>query len=156
MEQISAHISYKEATFSPTATRLKIPNIPSASHLERMKLVAEKCFEPIRTHYGKPINVTSFFRSALLNQAIGGSSKTSQHMEGEAIDFVCEGMAELFHWIRKNIEFDQLIWEYGNDHEPDWIHISYTGKRKNRGQVLKVSHDKEGKQLWEVIYRQKL
>lgn len=146
-ENISKHISYKEATISPTAVRLGIDNTPEEHQLKRMKLVAEKCFEPIRAHYGKPINVTSFFRSLELNKAIGGSSKTSQHMQGEAIDFVCEGMKELFEWIQKNIEFDQLIWEYGDDQEPDWIHISYTEQRPNRQQVLRVERV-NGKMEW--------
>lgn len=138
MEPISKHISYKEGTISPTAVRLGIENTPDQHQLKRMKTIAEKCFEPIRVHYGNPINVTSFFRSLELNKAIGGSSKTSQHMQGEAIDFVCEDMAELFRWIRENIEYDQLIWEYGDDREPDWIHISYTEQRPNRYEVLKV------------------
>jgi hypothetical protein len=150
MENISAHISYKEATISPTAVRLGIKNTPDEMQLKRMKLVAEKCFEPIRANYAKPINVTSFFRSALLNKAIGGSSTTSQHMQGEAIDFVCENMKDLFAWIRKNVEFDQLIWEYGDDNEPDWIHISYTEQRHNRQQVLRVKRV-DGKMVWTVL-----
>lgn len=150
MDKISPHISYKEATISPTAVRLGIDNTPDKYQLARMRTVAEKCFEPIRAHYGKPINVTSFFRSLELNKAIGGSSKTSQHMQGEAIDFVCEDMAELFRWIRENIEFDQLIWEYGDDREPDWIHISYTEQRPNRQEVLRVERV-NGQMFWTKI-----
>lgn len=137
MEKISEHISYREATVSGTATRNGISNEPDEFQLKRMKKVAEK-FEQIRAHYGKPITVTSFFRSLELNKAIGGSSKTSQHMSGEAIDFVCENMKDLFDWIRNNVELDQLIWEYGNDESPDWIHISYTEQRPNRHEVLRV------------------
>jgi hypothetical protein len=147
MENISEHISYKEATLSPTAVRMGIDNTPDEHHLKRMKLVAEKCFEPIRKHYGKPIKVTSMFRSLELNKAIGGSSTTSQHMQGEAIDFVCDDMKELIEWIRKNIEHDQLIYEYGNDESPDWIHISYTEQRPNRQQVLRVKRV-DGKMVW--------
>lgn len=137
MEKISEHVSYKEATLSPTAVRLGIDNDPDEFQLKRMKKVAEK-FEQIRAHYGKPITVTSFFRSLELNKAIGGSSKTSQHMQGEAIDFVCENMKELFEWIRKNVDLDQLIYEYGDDESPDWIHISYTEQRPNRHEVLRA------------------
>lgn len=138
MDKISEHISYREATFSQTAQRLGIENTPTEEDIKRMKLVAVKCFEPIRAHYGNPIRVSSFFRSWKLNGNVPNSSATSQHPKGEAIDFVCEGMPELFAWIRKNIEFDQLIWEYGTDQEPAWIHISYTEQRPNRQEVLKV------------------
>ena len=151
MENISEHISYKEATVSPTSTRLGIANTPEEFILKRMKKVAEVCFEPIRNHYGKPITVTSMYRSLELNNAIGGSSRTSQHMSGEAIDFDCgKDNKEIFAWIRENIKFDQLIWEYGNDLEPDWIHISFTEQRENRGQVLRV-HLENGKMIWQNI-----
>lgn len=151
MENISEHITYKEATVSPTSSRLGIYNTPDSATLERMKKVA-LVFEQIRSHYGKPITITSFYRGPELNAAIGGSSKTSQHMQGEAIDFdVNQDNAKLFEWIRKNVEFDQLIWEYGTDKEPDWIHISYTEQRPNRQQVLRVRLDENKKQVWTNI-----
>lgn len=150
MENISEHITFKEATMSPTATRKGIKNIPDLETLKRMKLVADTCFEPLREFTGKPIRVNSFYRCAELNAAIGGSSKTSQHMLGEAIDFNTDNDAEAFEWCRKNLEFDQLIWEYGNDLQPDWIHISYTEQRPNRQQVLRVKLI-NGKQVWENI-----
>ncbi len=151
MENISKHISYKEATVSPTSVRLGIDNTPDDFILKRMKKVADVCFEPIREYYGKPIKVNSMYRCLELNNAIGGSSRTSQHMSGEAIDFDCEkDNKELFAWIRKNIKFDQLIWEYGDDNEPAWIHISYTEQRENRGQVLRV-HLENGKMVWREI-----
>ncbi len=149
MENISAHISYKEATLSPTAVRLGIKNDPSDLVLVRMKLVANKCFEPIRDFYGKPILVTSFFRCDALNSAVPGSSKTSQHSRGEAIDFDAnKDNKMLFEWILENLEFDQLIWEYGDDNEPAWIHISYTETRPNRKEVLRVTLDKNNKVVW--------
>jgi len=83
MINISEHISYSEATLSPTALRLKIDNTPDAETLERMKAVANACFEPLRKWYGKPIKVNSFYRCAALNKAVKGS-KTSQHVKGEA------------------------------------------------------------------------
>lgn len=147
MDKISKHISYREATHSQTAQRLGIENKPTEDDIKRMKLVAVKCWEPIREHYGKPIVISSFFRSWKLNGNVPGSSKTSQHPIGEAIDFICEDMAELFAWIQKNIEFDQLIWEYGTDDEPAWIHISYTEQRPNRQEVLKVKRVGE-KIIW--------
>lgn len=104
-----------------------------------MKLVAEKCFEPIRKWYGRPITVSSFYRSPELNKAIGGS-KTSQHTKGEAIDIDTGDNAEnkkILEWARANLEFDQLLWEYGNAEGPDWVHISFS-ESGNRNQFLYI------------------
>lgn len=134
---VSKHITLNEATFSTTAVRLKIKNEPSASILESMKLVAEKCFEPLREWYGSPIKVNSFYRSPKLNKAVGGSA-TSQHSKGEAIDLSAGSRSEnlkLFNWCKENLEFDQLIHEYGDKTGPDWVHISYK-KTGNRNQIL--------------------
>ena len=150
MENISEHITYKEATMSPTATRKGIVNIPDEATLKRMKLVAQHCFEPMRNFMGTPIRVNSFYRCAELNAAIGGSSKTSQHMSGEAIDLNSNDDALLFDWAKNHLEFDQLIWEYGDDKSPAWIHISYTEQRPNRQQVLKVKMV-NGKMVWSNI-----
>ena len=123
MENISKNISYKEATHSNTAKARKIDNTPDADTIVRMKLVAEKCFQPLREWYGKPIKINSFYRSEKLNVAIGGAKK-SQHIKGEAIDLTAGSVEEnrkLYDWICDNLEFDQAIWEYGGR----WIHISY-------------------------------
>jgi zinc D-Ala-D-Ala carboxypeptidase len=139
VENISKHITFKEATQSPTADKLGIKNIPTELELKAMKLVAEKCFEPLRVWYNKPIRVNSFFRNSDLNRAVKGSS-TSQHVKGEAIDIDAGSKAEnkkLFDWIKANLEFDQLLWEYGNSIGPDWVHVSYNSK-KNRKQILYI------------------
>ena len=133
MENISKHISFAEATHSPTATKLGINNNPDKAQLEAMQLVAEKCFEPLRTWYGKPIKVNSFFRSDLLNRAVKGSL-TSQHKKGEAIDLDAGSKEEnkkLFDWIKANLDFDQVI----NEYNYSWVHVSYS-KIKNRKQIL--------------------
>lgn len=141
MEKISANISYKEATLSPTAQRLGIDNTPDSEVLYRMKLVASKCFEPIRSWYGKPIKINSFYRSPELNKAIGGAlNPISQHVLGEAIDIDADGdNLKIFEWIRKNLEFDQCIAEgdEGNGN-PLWIHISFSNMHPNRQQVMKA------------------
>lgn len=139
MENISEHITYNEAVNSPTALRLKINNIPNKEILSNMKLVAEKCFEPLREWYGKPLKVNSFYRSDALNKAVGGS-KTSQHCKGMAIDISAGSREEnkkLFDWAKANLDFDQLLYEYGDDIGPIWIHISYNPKG-NRKQILVV------------------
>lgn len=140
-DRISNNISYTEATKSRTAIKLGIKNIPNKEQLHNMKIVAKEIFEPIRTNYGVPIAVTSFFRSKKLNTAIGGS-KTSQHCEGKAIDLDADvyGMIrnrDIFNFIKDNLEFDTLIWEFGTDREPQWVHVSYN-KGKNRNRILKA------------------
>jgi len=148
MEKISKHISYKEATRSNTAIRKGINNTPDGDQLIAMKLVAEKVFEPMREHFGKPIRINSFLRVFALNVAVGGS-KSSQHCKGEAIDM--DGLngltnKEIFNYIKDNLDFDQLIWEYGTDKEPDWVHVSYSANG-NRKQILKAIKGK-GYVIW--------
>lgn len=150
--KISKHISYKEATHSNTATRRGINNIPSDKHIVAMKALAKNVFEPVRVHFDKPIRVNSFFRSVALNKAIGGSS-TSQHCKGEAIDLdVTKGFTnkQIYNYIKDNLEYDQLIWEFGTDKEPDWVHVSYRADGKNRKQQLRASR-KRGKTVYEII-----
>lgn len=136
---ISEHISYEEAVVSPTATRLKIDNKPSEAILKNMITVANKCFEPLRKWYDRPIKVSSFYRSIPLNIAVGGAL-SSQHTKGEAIDMNAGSKAEnalLFNWCKENLIYDQLIWEYGDDSGPTWVHISYS-EGKNRKQIVVV------------------
>lgn len=107
-----------------------------------MKLVAENCFEPLRKWWGKPIGISSFYRSTALNKAIGGSS-TSQHCKGQAIDIDADmyhnGITNkmIFDWFLKRGDFDQLIWEYGDELNPAWVHVSYV-KRGNRHEVIRI------------------
>lgn len=139
MIYISRYISQAEAIKSDAAIRLNIPNIPTADVVQNMQYVAQYVFDRVRDHFGKPIAITSFFRSAALNRAIGGST-TSQHCNGEAIDIdgdVLGGVknSDIFHYIRQNLDFDQLIWEFGNSTEPDWVHVSLK-RGLNRRQIL--------------------
>ena len=138
---ISNHISDKEGVYSITATRLGIDNIPNKKQLVNMELVALKVFEPVRGFLGRPIHINSFFRCPELNKAIGGSTR-SQHCKGEAIDLdVAYGdnpNAKIFNYIKDNLDFDQLIWEFGDDDNPDWVHVSYIGSLSNRNRCLKA------------------
>ena len=125
---ISEHISYKESVYSNTATRRGIDNTPGDDQLHFMEIIAEKGFETLRKGVGGPIKINSFYRSPELNTAIGGSA-TSQHCKGQAIDiddtFGKATNAEMYHWIKENLDFDQMIWEFGDDDNPNWVHISY-------------------------------
>ena len=139
--KISNHITYAEAIHSNTAKRRGIDNTPSQTQVEAMKLLAEKVFEPLREWVGGPIKVNSFFRSEALNEAIGGSG-TSQHCKGQAIDiddvYGRKSNAEMYNWIKENLDFDQMIWEFGTDMQPNWVHVSYVSEEKNRNKCLKA------------------
>lgn len=138
---ISRYLSFQEATKSPTAIRLGISNIPNPDHLENMKYVATEIFDKVRDFVGGPLAASSFYRSKALNDAVPGSSKTSQHMTGEAIDidadvYLGTTNLEIFNFIKDNLEFDQCINEYPNVlGSPSWVHVSKK-KKDNRNQVL--------------------
>jgi hypothetical protein len=146
---ISDHISYREATKSGTAIRRGIDNDPNQMQLAAMRFVAETIFEPVRLGLGgKPIGISSFFRCELLNRVIGGAP-SSQHTKGEAIDIDADILRNgitnraIFNYIKENLTYDQLIWEFGNDREPDWVHVSRV-LEGNRRETLKAIRDKDG------------
>ena len=151
--KISNHISYKEAIKSNTALRRGIDNTPTEYEIGNMIGVAQNVFEPLRAWVGGPIKINSMYRCEELNRAIGGSSR-SQHCEGRAIDlddtFGYKTNAEMFNYIRDNINFDQLIWEFGDDKNPDWVHVSYISKDENRGRCLRAEKV-NGKTNYRVI-----
>ena len=141
MEKISKYVSYKEVTHSNQATALKIGNTPNAEQLGNLKLVCTNIFDKVREHFVKPIGISSGFRSIELNTRIGGS-KSSQHMQGKALDidgdiFGGTNNKDIFDYIRNNCTFDQLIWEFGSENAPSWVHVSFN-KDGNRGQILRA------------------
>ena len=150
MERISEHISYKESIKSHTATRLNINNTPDGYQVSNMVGVAHNVFEPLREYVGGPIKITSMFRSEKLNSILGGSSR-SQHCEGRAMDlddtFGHKTNAEMYRFIKNNLNFDQLIWEFGDDTNPDWIHVSYISEDENRNRCL-IADKVNGKTLY--------
>ena len=150
---ISKHVSYKESVYSNTATRRGINNDPNDDQLYFMELIAEKVFEPLRAWVAGPIKINSFYRSPELNKAIGGST-TSQHCKGQAMDiddtFGKATNAEMYHWIKENLDFDQMIWEFGDDDNPDWVHVSYVSPGENRNRCLKAYRE-GGKTKYIVI-----
>ena len=141
---ISKHISMKEATKSVTALRLNIDNTPNGTALNNMKILAENIFEPLREWVGGPIKITSMYRSPDLCLALGSKS-SSQHTKGQAMDiddiYGHKTNKEMFYWIKENLEFDQMIWEFGNEDNPDWLHISYVDNENNRNRILKAVKD---------------
>ena len=145
MTRISDHLSLAEITKSQTATRLGIDNTPTVTHMIALRAIAENVFEPIRKHFGVAIGVSSGHRSKSLNDAIGGSSR-SQHCHGQALDIDADiygriTNGELFRYIRHGLDFDQLIWEFGDDNDPAWVHVSFVNDGTNRGEILKAYRD---------------
>jgi len=151
--KISDHISFEEAIRSNTAKRLNIDNSPNSYQISNMVGTAVKIFEPLREWVGGPVKINSFFRCEKLNRAIGGA-KRSQHMEGRAMDiddtFGHKTNAEMFHFIKNNLNFDQLIWEFGNEENPDWLHVSYVSDDENRGRCL-IAEKIDGKTKYRTI-----
>lgn len=156
--RISRHVSYKEATKSRTAIKNGIDNTPDAIALANMRHVAENIFEPVRNRYCVPIFVSSFFRSTELARYIPGSSTKSQHCKGEAMDLDADvyGMItnrDIFDYIKDNLEFDQLIWEHGDDEDPDWVHVSLKRNGHNRRNILVAYKEKNWKGNYVTKYK---
>ena len=140
MSQLSKYTTLQEVTKSNQATALRIANLPNAEQINNLKLVCTEVFDKVREHFGKPIGISSGFRSIELNNRIGGAKK-SQHMEGKALDIdgdILGGVSnkEIFEYIKNNCIFDQLIWEFGTTDAPAWVHISYSPR--HRKQILKA------------------
>lgn len=137
--QLSKNLALSEVTRSETAKRRGISNMPTPEHIENFKKLAENVFQPIRDHFGVPIRISSGYRSKELNTAIGGSL-SSQHCQGEAIDIDMDGTtvtnAEIFNYIKDNLNFDQLIAEFPENGNPAWVHVSYESTGKQRKQIL--------------------
>tara|TARA_B100000768_G_scaffold93851_1_gene87784 strand:- start:1376 stop:1831 length:456 start_codon:yes stop_codon:yes gene_type:complete len=150
---LSKHVSLHEGVYSRTAERLGLKNDPSDEHLLNMITISEKVFEPLRKHVGGPIKINSFYRGPELNKAIGGSSK-SQHCHGQAIDiddtFGHMSNADMYYWIKDNLNFDQMIWEFGTDKNPNWLHVSYVSDEENRNRCLEA-YKLNGKTKYKVI-----
>jgi hypothetical protein len=150
--QLTENFTLQELTSSPTADKLGIKNVPDLKQEAALKLLAEKILQPLRDGIGVPIKINSGLRGVALNKAIGGSS-TSQHCKGEAADLSLKskknGNALLFHYIRENLVFDQMIWEFGTKSNPDWVHVSYSAKG-NRKEILEAykHHGKTSYRLW--------
>ena len=140
--KLSEHLELAEIIKSESAKRNDISNMPTAEHIANLKLLAEHIFEPIRANFRCPILISSGYRSKELNAKVGGSN-TSQHSLGQAIDIDMDGTSygveneEIFYYIKDKLPFDQLIWEFGTDKNPAWVHVSYSDR--HRRQVLKAT-----------------
>lgn len=158
--KLSKNLSLAEVTKSNTAKRLGIDNTPDDWEIENLRAIAEEVFQPLRDSFGVPIHVSSGYRCEKLNVKIGGSIR-SQHVQGRALDLDADVFggctnSQIFQFILNNLTFDQLIWEFGDQDDPDWVHVSYVRDGVNRGRCLKALRDDEGKVYYEVIFGKSL
>ena len=135
--KLSPHFSLEELTRSTTAQRLKINNIPDEVSLTNLRTLCEKILQPIRNKFRAPLIITSGYRSLRLNKAVG-SSNSSQHLFGQAADFVSNDNKRLWSLIlemieKKEIRVGQLI----NEKNLSWIHISLPTE-KHINEILKL------------------
>lgn len=162
MKKPSQNTTWAELTKSQTAERYGIDNKPTPSHAANLVHICQTVFEPCREFVGGPLHISSGYRSRALNNKIAGSSKTSDHLTGNALDLDCEHFgngdnASLFHFIRENLSFSQLIWEHGDnpntskksDPQPAWIHVSaFVDESLNTGDVLIATKDAAGRTIY--------
>lgn len=146
--KLSENLSLAEVTISDSAKRLGINNTPTKDHLIALTKLANNVFQPIRDHFKVPIHISSGYRSSALNKALKGASN-SQHCKGEAIDIDMENSASgvtnsmIFNYIKNNLIFDQLIWEFGDTKEPSWVHVSYSKDKEQRNEIL-IAYKEKG------------
>ena len=140
MTNLTTHFTLEEVTASPTAKARGISNMPTATHKAALIAVLNNVLEKVRAHYGKPVSINSGYRSPALNTAVGGAG-SSQHCNGEAIDFEIAGVSniDVADWVADNCEYDQCICEFYNPAEgpsSGWVHVSYKAGGGNRKQNL--------------------
>ena len=137
--KLSNNFTLAELCNSATGKRLGIQNVPGKEEIKNLELLAKNILQPIRDHFDAPIHIISGYRSPLLNKKVGGA-KNSQHLFGQAADIDNDNTkvsnADIFNFIKDNLKFDQLIWEFGTDNNPEWVHVSYSSKP--RKQILKA------------------
>ena len=138
---LTENVSLKELTKSESATRFGISNEPTEEALSNLQKLATHILQPVRDHFGKPLIITSGYRSPELCLKIG-STTTSQHTKGQASDFEIGGIAnkDLSDWIHQNLDYDQLILEFWKPEDPNsgWVHCSFKGEGQNRKQYLRA------------------
>lgn len=151
---LSENLTLAEVVRSESAKRLGVNNMPTPEHIENLKVLAQNIFQPIRNYFRCPIHISSGYRSQALNSAMPGTSSTSQHSKGEAIDIDMDGSSygvsnlDIFNYIKEKLDFDQLINEFPVNGNPSWVHVSYRAKGGNRKQVL-VANRISGKTVYQ-------
>lgn len=138
--KLSAHFDLAEFTISQTASRLNLDNTPDADTIARLKITSE-AMEEVRALLGKPISISSGYRSPAVNKAVGSSS-TSAHVKGWAVDFICSQFGTPLAICRvlakSKIDFDQLI------EEGSWVHISFDPRMRREILTMREGHYSKG------------
>lgn len=144
---LSKNLSLSEVTYSPTAVRRGLNNTPTDIHLTNLKYVAKTIFQPLREHFGVPIYISSGYRSRTLNRVIGGSNR-SFHTRGMALDLDQDGRgkgvsnADVFYYIKNNLPYTELIWEFGDNNNPNWVHVAIARGREHEKQTKTAFKEK--------------
>lgn len=144
-EQITRNFTLSELIKSNTAMRRGYDNTPNITQYQCLVELTENILQPLRDYFGTGIYISSGFRGERLNVAIGGATN-SQHVKGQAVDIDQDNKgsritnAQVFNYIRRKLPFDQLIWEFGNETNPAWVHVSYN-KDYTRKEVLRAFKD---------------
>jgi hypothetical protein len=127
-QRLTANFTLEELT----KTRFALDNTPSPKVVENLQLLCEKVLQPMRDAVG-PVNVTSGYRSKVVNEAVNGA-RNSDHLWGYAADLQSPdgNHRKLYDWLKANAMFSQLIYEFGNDTQPQWVHVSYNPKDLKR------------------------
>jgi len=151
--QLTEHFKLEEMTVSPTAKKLGLSNTPTPQHIENMRYCCEKILEPVRAKFG-PVTINSSYRAPAVNAAVGGS-KTSQHVNGQAIDFEVKGVDNkaVADWVADNLEFDQVILEFyaAGDKNSGWVHASIKKEGGNRKQRMIATKSKAGGTVYKQV-----
>lgn len=136
MVKLSENFTLNEFLKSETAERLEIDNRPSVKVIDNLKWLTLAIMQPVRTHFGSIVIITSGFRCAMLNKAVGGQP-SSQHLMGQACDFIMPNVNPkiVFDYIKNNLDFDQLLFEYDKKGNR-WIHVSHRHDGKNRRHAI--------------------
>lgn len=148
--KISDNFYLSEFTKSNTAKANNIDNSPHQGHIYCIKALVNNILQPLRDGLGQPIFISSGYRSSELNELINGS-KNSQHSKGQAVDIDQDNRnskisnSDVFFYILDNLDFDQLIWEFGDDENPDWVHVSYNGLNEKQRKEIIVAYKDNGK-----------
>ena len=152
--KLSKNLSLSEVIKSNTALRRGIDNTPTESHIKNLKYVAEKVFQPIRDHFDAPIYISSGYRSQALNEAIGGSTR-SFHSHGMALDLDQDDRnrgvsnADVFFYIKECLPFTELIWEFGDENNPNWVHVAIAKGREDEKKI-KIAEKVNGKTQYKI------
>ena len=147
------YFTISELTRSATAKSRGIDNTPTPEIRAKLETLITECLDPIRRIYGRPVVVSSGYRSPALNAAVGGVAN-SQHTTGEAADLVPASGGSLAGIFRAAVQFgrfDQLIIERSGNSK--WVHVSYGPRHRRTVLAYNNGHYTNITNSWEDYLR---